>query len=65
MHRDLWLDSNEFLSKSLLQHYVAETFLASIILSKNNKESTFWSDITSNPDGPTTNCFFVRVQKKE
>ena len=32
--------------------YVEETFLAIHYIQKDSKESTFWSDITSRPEGP-------------
>ena len=37
------------------ERYLAETFLASLALTKTNKESTFSSDITSWPDGSAKN----------
>jgi hypothetical protein len=59
MPSEFWLlDSNEFLSKSD-RSYKAETFLASVTLTKTSRESSFWSDITSSPDGP------ARKQKLE
>ena len=36
-----------------LRRYVAETFLATrYIQEETTKESSFWSDITANPDAP-------------
>jgi len=48
-----FLDSNEFLFKSL-RHYIAEIFLAIHYIQKNtSKECTFWSDISLHgPMGP-------------
>ena len=45
------LDSNEFLFKSL-RHYIRRNLISSPLPSRTSKESAFWSDITSRPDGP-------------